>query len=228
LLDSVLEETAALRGEIAYEDRARLDRYLNDVREVERRVALAAGNQLDGERVPSKPSGVPDDYESHAKLMLDLIVLAWQADITRVATMMIAREVSNAVYPASGINEPFHNLSHHSEIESKIQRLAELNAYHARTIMGYFLGQLADTPDGDGSLLDHSLVLYGSGMSNSNQHDHTPLPILLAGGASGRLEGGRHIRAGRDTPLSNVLLAMLEKLDVAADRFGDSTGAVSL
>ena len=183
---------------------------------------------MDDARVPAKPTGIPDDYEAHAKLMLDLIVLAWQADITRVSTMMVAREVSNAVYPQSGINEPFHNLSHHSEIESKIERLAQLNAYHARTIMGYFLGQLADTPDGDGSLLDHSIVLYGSGMSNSNQHDHAPLPILLAGGASGRLEGGRHVRAGAGTPLSNVLLAMLEKLDVAADRFGDSTAALPL
>jgi hypothetical protein len=137
---------------------------------------------------------------------------------------MVAQEISNATYPQSGINEPFHNLSHHSEIPSKLERLAELNAYHARTVMAYFLEQLAATPDGDGSLLDHAVVLYGSGMSNSNQHDHTPLPILLAGGASGRLEGGRHLRLGAGTPLSNLHVAVLDKLGVPAESFGDSTG----
>jgi hypothetical protein len=219
---------AALRGGIAHEDRAPLDRYLTDVREVERRISLAAGSSVDESRVPAKPAGIPDDYESHAKLLLDLIALAWQADITRVSTMMVAHEVSNAVYPQSGINEPFHNLSHHSEIPSKLERLARLNAYHTQTIMAYFLRKLADTPDGDGSLLDHALVLYGSGMSNSNQHDHDPLPILLAGGAAGQLEGGRHLRLGAGTPLSNVLVAMLHKLGVDAERFGDSTGTAPI
>jgi hypothetical protein len=161
--------------------------------------------------------------------MLDLIVLAWQAEITRVSTMMVAAEISNAVYPGSGVNEPFHNLSHHSEIPAKLDRLAQLNEYHVRTVMGHLLEQLAATSDGEGSLLDHALILYGSGMSNSNQHDHDPLPILLAGGASGRLEGGRHIRAGEGTPLSNVLVAMLEKIGLeGVERFGDSTGVVSL
>ena len=228
LLDSVTEEIAALRADIAYEDRVRLERYLTDVREVERRIALAADSAVDDASIPAKPAGIPDDYEAHAKLMLDLIVLAWQAEITRVSTMMVAQEISNAVYPASGINEPFHNLSHHSEIPAKLDRLALLNEYHTRTIMTYFLERLAATPDGDGSLLDHALVLYGSGMSNSNQHDHTPLPILLAGGASGRLEGGRHIRTGAGTPLSNVLVAMLDKLGVGVERFADSTGFAAI
>jgi Protein of unknown function (DUF1552) len=228
LLDSVLDEVASLRGAIAYEDRAPLDRYLTDVREVERRISLAAGSSVDESHVPAKPAGIPDDYESHAKLLLDLITLAWQADITRVSTMMVAHEVSNAVYSQSGINEPFHNLSHHSEIPSKLERLARLNAYHTQTIMAYFLGKLADTPDGEGNLLDHALVLYGSGMSNSNQHDHDPLPILLAGRAAGQLEGGRHLHLGAGTPLSNVLLAMLHKLGIDAERFGDSTGAAPI
>ncbi len=228
LLDSVLEEVASLRGGIAYEDRARLDRYLSDVREVERRIALAASSSVDEASVPAKPAGIPDNYEAHAKLLLDLITLAWQADITRVSTMMVAREVSNAVYPQSGINEPFHNLSHHSEIEAKLERLAELNAYHVRTIMAYFMTKLAETPDGDGTLLDHALVLYGSGMSNSNQHDHDPLPILIGGRAGGRLEGGRHLRMGAGTPLSNVLLSMLHKLGVEEDSFGNSTGAAAI
>jgi hypothetical protein len=160
--------------------------------------------------------------------MFDLLALAWAADLTRVGTLMIAKEVSNAVYAASGINDPFHNLSHHSEVPANIERYARLNAYHTTATLGYFLGKLRDTPDGDGSLLDHSLVLYGSGMSNSNQHDHEPLPIILAGGASGALVGGRHIRAGAGTPMANLLVALLQKLDVRAESFGDSTGVVAL
>jgi Protein of unknown function (DUF1552) len=224
LLDSVTKEIASLGTGLPADDRARLERYLTDLREVERRIALAASQDSAGLEVPERPVGIPEDYETHVGLILDLIVLAWQADVTRVSTMMVAQEISNATYPQSGIAEPFHNLSHHSEIPAKLDRLAALNAYHARTVMGYFLEQLAATPDGDGSLLDHSVVLYGSGMSNSNQHDHAPLPILLAGGASGRLEGGRHLRMGEGTPLSNVLVAVLDKLGVPAESFGDSTG----
>lgn len=228
LLDSVVDEVASLQVALPGEDRARIERYLTDVREVERRIELASSQVSDDLELPDKPAGVPGDYETHAGLMLDLIALAWQADITRVTTMMVAHEISNAVYPGSGINEPFHNLSHHSEIPAKLDRLAILNEYHTRTIMTGFLERLSAIPDGDGSLLDHALVLYGSGMSNSNQHDHDPLPILLAGGASGRLVGGRHIRAGSGTPLSNVLVAMLDKLGVPADSFGDSTGFVAI
>ena len=178
--------------------------------------------------MPAKPAGVPDDFEQHAKLMFDLLALAWAADLTRVGTLMIAKEVSNAVYPASGINDPFHNLSHHSEVPANIERYARLNAYHTSTTLAYFLGKLRDTPDGDGTLLDHSLVLYGSGMSNSNQHDHEPLPTIVAGGASGAVAGGRHIRAGAGTPFANLLVALLDKLGVHVEKFGDSTGAVSL
>lgn len=228
LLDSVTAEIASLQARLPGEDRARIDRYLTDVREVERRIALAAAQVSSDIELPAKPAGVPDNYETHAGLMLDLITLAWQADITRVTTMMVAREISNAVYAGSGINEPFHNLSHHSEIPAKLDRLATLNEYHTRTIMTGFLERLSATLDGDGNLLDHALVLYGSGMSNSNQHDHTPLPILLAGGASGRLTGGRHIRAGQGTPLSNLLVSMLDKLGVPAESFGDSTGFVNV
>jgi hypothetical protein len=159
--------------------------------------------------------------------MFDLQVLAWEADITRVTTLMFAKEVSNAVYPASGIREPFHNLSHHSNIPDNITKLAQLQQYHVRTF-AYLLQKLQDTPDGDGTLLDHSMVMYGSGMSNSNQHDHKPLPIVLAGGARGRLAGGRHIKTAPETPLSNLLLSMLQKLGVPATSFGDSTGTVEI
>jgi hypothetical protein len=228
LLDSVVTDIGALKRTLPGDDVERLDRYLEDVREVERRIALAAEQIPDDLELPAKPSGVPDDFETHVKLMFDLQALAWQADITRVSTLMIAKEVSNAVYAASGIRDPFHNLSHHSEVPANIDRLAQLNEYHTRATLAYFLGRLRDTPDGDGTLLDHSLVLYGSGMSNSNQHDHEPLPILLAGGASGRLAGGRHLRAGEGTPMANLLLAVLHKLDVPAEHFGDSTGIVEI
>ena len=227
LLDSMMGEAAALERRLPAGDRARLDRYLTDVREVERRIELAS-RQVPGDRpLPAAPTGIPEDFDAHVKLMFDLQVLAWQADITRVSTMMFAQEVSNAVYPESGIREPFHNLSHHSNVPDNLAKLAQLNQYHVR-MFGYLLEKLAASPDGDGSLLDHSLVLYGSGMSNSNQHDHHPLPILVAGGAGGRMQGNRHVRTGKGVPLSNLQLALLQKLDVPAESFGDSTGVVSL
>jgi hypothetical protein len=209
-------------------DRERMERYLSDIRELERRLALAADSALAQVDVPDKPNGIPADFEEHAMLMFDLVALAWQADLTRVATMMVSRELSNRLYPKSGVNEGFHNASHHSEIPANIERLAKLNEYHTRTTIAYFLRKLAGTPDGDGSLLDHSLVVYGSGMSNPNQHDHNPLPILLAGGGSGRLEGGRHIRAADDTPFANLLVSVLGKLDVPLESFGDSTAALAI
>jgi hypothetical protein len=227
LLDSVGAELTSLQRSLPASDRNRLDRYLTDVREVERRIALATQQVPAGLKLPRAPSGIPDDFETHIKLMFELQVLAWQADITRVATLMFAKEVSNAVYPASGIRDPFHNLSHHSNIPENIAKLAQLQQYHVRTL-GLLLQKLHDTPDGDGSLLDHSIVLYGSGMSNSNQHDHKPLPILLAGGACGKLAGGRHIKTDPQTPLSNLLLAILHKLDIPAASFGDSTGTIAI
>jgi hypothetical protein len=143
-------------------------------------------------------------------------------------TLMVAREISNRVYPESGVTDPFHNLSHHSEVQANKDRLQRLNDFHTRTTIAYFLGKLAETPEGDGTMLDNSVVLYGSGMSNSNQHDHDPLPILVAGGASGRLQGGRHIHAGKDTPLANLHAALLDKLGVPLTSFGDSNGIVTI
>jgi uncharacterized protein DUF1552 len=227
LLDSVSAELTSLERTLPANDRSRLDRYLTDVREVERRITLSTQQVPAGLKLPAAPTGVPDDFETHIKLMFDLQVLAWQADITRVTTLMFAKEVSNAVYPASGIRDPFHNLSHHSNIPENIAKLAQLQQYHVRTF-AYLLQKLQDTPDGGGTLLDHSIVMYGSGMSNSNQHDHKPLPIVLAGGGCGKLAGGRHIQAAAETPLSNLLLAMLHKLDVPASSFGDSTGTVEI
>jgi hypothetical protein len=228
LLDSVLDDVAALDREISAPDRALVERYLEDVREVERRIALAAGQIPEYVAIPEKPQGIPDDFDAHAKLLFDLQTLAWQADLTRVTTMMLAREASNITFPSSGVADPFHPLSHHSNIEAQKEKLARLNRYHVG-VFAYLVEKLANTPDGEGTLLDHALVLYGSGMSNSNEHDHDPLPIVLAGGAAGRLEGGRHIRAGaQQAPLSNLLLALLDKLGAPAESFGDSTGMMAI
>jgi hypothetical protein len=228
MLDAVTGEVAALKSRLPAGDRQRLDRYLDDVREVERRITLAGEMVPEDLNLPPTPAGIPDSFDAHVKLQFDLMTLAWQTDMTRVSTMLLAKEVSNATYPASGIRDPFHNLSHHSNIPDNVERLAQLNTYHT-SIFAYFLDKLAATPDGDGSLLDHSLVLYGSGMSNSNQHDHDPLPIILAGGASGRLQGGRHLRSPTyKATLSNLLLAMLDKLDVRQETFGDSTEMMAI
>jgi len=228
LLDAVVDDVGKLQRTLPAADRSRLERYLEDVREIERRLQLASSSGVSELDVPGKPVGVPNSFVEHSKLMFDLLTLAWQAEITRVSTFMVAREVSNRVYSESGVNEPFHNLSHHSEVPDNIERLSQLNAFHTQSTIAYFLQKLSETPDGDGSLLDHSMVLYGSGMSNSNQHDHDPLPLLLAGGASGNLQGGRHIRAGLGTPMANLLAGMLDKLSIPVDSFGDSNAVLTI
>jgi hypothetical protein len=227
LLDSVLGEASSLQRALPVSDRARLDQYLTDVREIERRIQKAGQQLSDDLPVPAAPTGAPADVEEHIKLMIDLQVLAWQADITRVSTMMLAKELSNAVYAKSGIRDAFHILSHHSNVQQNKDKFAVLNMYHV-ALFSYFLDKLQSTPDGDGSLLDHSLVLYGSGISDGNQHNHTDLPVILAGGASGRLKGGRHIRNPKKTPMSNLLLSMLETMQVPVEKFGDSTGRVAI
>lgn len=227
LLDSVMGEASSLQKRLPAGDRSRVDQYLNDAREIERRVEKA-GQQISADlNVPSAPAGIPKDFEQHIKLMFDLWVLAWQADITRVTTLLMAKELSNAVYAKSGVRDAFHILSHHSNLRENMDRFAVLNRYHVSTFT-YLLEKLQAIPDGDGSLLDHSMVLYGSAMSDANQHNHNPLPIILAGSASGRLKGGRHIRNPKDTTMSNLLLAMLDKLDIRADKFGDSTAVIQI
>jgi uncharacterized protein DUF1552 len=227
LLDSVLGEAATLQRRLPAGDRSRVDQYLNDVREIERRIEKAAKQASADLTLPDAPVGAPKDVEAHIKLMIDLQVLAWQADITRVTTLLIAKELSNAVYPKSGVRDAFHILSHHSNIRENQDRFAVLNRYHVG-LLAYLLDKLQKTPDGDGTLLDHSMVLYGSAMGDGNQHNHYPLPIVLAGGASGQLKGGRHIRNTPETTMSNLLLAMLDKLGIPTEKFGDSTGMVSI
>ena len=227
LLDSVLNQVGSLEKELPATDRTRLDQYMTDVREIERRIQRAGAQITPDLKVPEMPVGIPDAFEDHLKLMFDLQVLAWQADITRVTTMMMAQELSGAVYPSSGIREAFHNLSHHSHVPANMEKLAILNTYHV-TQMKYLIDKLKATPDGDGTLLDHAMVLYGSGMGNSNQHDHEDLPVVLIGGASGQLKGGKHLVFPAKTTMSNLLLAMLEKFGIHLDSFGDSTGMLEI
>jgi hypothetical protein len=167
--------------------------------------------------------GPADSFDDHVKLLIDLQVLAYQAEITRVSTFMFARELSTGTYPSSGVRDPFHNLSHHSNDRGNMDRFAILNRYHISKF-AYLLDRLQATPDGDGTLLDHSMMLYGSALGDGNEHNHDPLPILLAGGASGQLEGGRHVNSAPHTTMSNLLLSMLDKVGIDMPAFGDSTG----
>jgi len=227
LLDSLGQEVASLNRQLPASDRVNLGEYLEDIREIERRIDKAAQKNQNNPDLPESPVGIPDSFTDHVKLMFDMQVLAYRADITRVATLMFARDASTVVYPESGVRAGFHSTSHHSNIRSNMDQFALINVYHAK-MLAHFLDRLNKTPDGEGSLLDHSLILYGSSMSNSNQHDHDPLPILLAGGASGQLQGGRHIKYAPHTPMSNLLVSMLNKLGIPAEKQGDSTGKLEV
>jgi hypothetical protein len=227
LLDSVMDQVASLRRELPAADRARLGEYLEDIREIERRIQKAEQQSAVNLELPAAPVGVPESFDEHFKIMFDLQVLAFRAEITRIATLMFARDTSLAVYPQSGVRDAFHVASHHSNARAQMDKFAIINRYHVQ-LLAYFLEKLRATPDGDGNLLDHSLVLYGSSMSNGNQHDHDPLPIILAGGASGQLKGGRHLRYAAHTPMSNLLLSMLDKLGIPAEKHGDSTARLEI
>ena len=227
LLDSVTGQVASLHTDLGPDDRRRLTQYLDDVREVERRIQRAEASVRDDLQLPEVPAGVPGTFQDHLKLLMDLQLVAFQADITRVSTLMFARELSGATYPETDIRDPFHNLSHHSNDRGNMDRFARLNTYHM-TKFAYFVERLKALPDGDGTLLDHSLVLYGSSLSDGNQHNFSPLPIVLAGRASGQLKGGRHLQFPKDTKMSNLLAAILNKLNVPAEKFGDGTGVLDI
>jgi hypothetical protein len=227
LLDSIKGQVPSLEKDLPAGDRRRLREYLDEVREIERRVQHFDSKLSASLDLPEAPVGIPSDFETHLRLMFDLQVLAYKAEITRVSTLMLARENSNAVYQGSGVREGFHNASHHSNERKNMDQFAVINRYHVQALT-YFLEKLRSTPDGDGSLLDHSLVLYGSALSDGNEHDFDPLPVLLAGGASGRLRGGRHLKYAPHTPMSNLLLAMLDLVGARADSIGDSTGRLDI
>jgi len=224
LLDSFNEDIARLQRKLGPGDRVRVSQYLDSVREVERRIQKAEADAKDN-ALPDldRPVGVPAAYADHARLMFDLQLLAFQGDVTRVITFQLARETSNRTYPEIGVPDPHHPLSHHGNDPEKIARMAKINQFHV-SLFAEFLEKLKATPEGNGTLLDHSLLLYGSGIGNPNVHDHTNLPIIVAGGAAGGMKGGRHIKFDKPTPLANLHLALLDKVGVHLDKFGDSTG----
>jgi hypothetical protein len=223
VLDMVSESLGRIRKGVGQADRARLDQYSEDIREIERRLEIARKASTDAPAI-NVPVGVPESFDEHIKLQYDLTALAFQADVTRVATILGARDLTNRNYPASGTNTGFHAGSHHAESPQKIADYAKINRYHVQ-MLAYFLEKLKSIPDGDGTLLDHSLVLYGSNMGNSNQHQHYDVPHILAGGASGRLKGGRHLAYPTKTvPTGNLLLSVLDIFGIHESQFGDSTG----
>lgn len=229
LLDFVLEDAGKLRRDLGATDRTKLDEYLSSVREIERRIQMS--EKQDRERGDSetlepslpKPAGVPVTFEQYARLMFDLMVVAFQTDSTRVVTFMIGREGSNRTYRSIGVPEAHHGLSHHMGNEERIAKLAKINRLHVE-LMGYFLTKLKAIPDGDGTLLDHSIIVYGSGLSDGNAHWHHDLPVLLAGGANGAFRMGRHLRYDSETPLNNLFLAILDTMGVRETALGDSSG----
>jgi hypothetical protein len=225
ILDFVTAEVAALSRALGAPDRGKLTEYLDAVRDVERRIQTAERQTTRELPVVEQPMGIPDTFDAHAKLMYDLLALAYQCDLTRVATFMIGKEVSGRAYPEIGVPDGHHACSHHQNDPVKLEKLAKINRYHIQHF-AYFLEKLRTTADGDGSLLDHSLFIYGSGISDGNIHFHLDLPTLVVGGGAGTLHGGRHLRYANDTPLSNLYVAVLDKLGLPMDQFGDSTGTL--
>jgi len=223
ILDSLTGSLSRFKVRLDPADRARLDAYAEDVREIERRLQIAAKASL---TVPETtvPVGVPESFDEHIKLQFDLLELAMRADITRVGTILFARDLTSRTYPESGVMTAFHSGSHHGEIDERKLDYSKINRYHV-SMLAYFIDKLANAADGDGTLLDHSLVLYGSNMGNSNLHVHYDVPHALIGGANGQLEGGRHLAyPSRAIPTGNLLLSLLDRFDIHHDSIGDSTG----
>ena len=227
ILDSVTREAAQLNSGLGQRDRTIVTEYLDNVREIERRIQKAEAQVASQVEVPDSPIGVPESFDEHAKLMFDLQVLAYRAEITRVSTFMLARDLSQRTFPQIGVPEPHHSVSHHGNNPIQIAKLAKINTYHA-SLMAYFFDKLRATPDGDGNLLDHSMIMYGSSMSNPNEHNHFPLPLLVAGGGAGQLKGGRHLKFPERTPIANLLLAVLDKSGIHMDTLGDSTSKLEI
>ncbi len=227
LLDLLTDDIAGLKRKVGPADQAKINEYLDTVREVERRIQKAESNVMDNP-LPDldRPLGVPASYADHARLMFDLQVLAMQGDITRITSFQLARETSNRTYPEIGVADPHHPLSHHGNDPAKIARMAKINAFHV-SLFAYFLERLKATPDGSGTLLDHSLILFGSGIGNPNIHDHVDLPTIVAGGAAGGMKGGRLLRYDQPVPLANLHLSLLDKVGVKIDNFADSNGKVT-
>jgi hypothetical protein len=224
ILDAITRDAASLQLKLGPSDRQTMTQYLENIREIERRIQRAETNQGDEALLlPSRPAGVPFDFEEHVRLMYDLMVLSYQSNITRVITFMVSREVSNRTYPQVGVADGHHAISHHQNRAEKMEKNVRIQTFNLG-MFAEFVEKLKNTPDGDGSLLDSMALLYGSNMSNSNAHDHFPLPNLVLGGAAGRMKGGRHLRYPDHTPMTNLLVSMLDKVGVRQDTLGDSTG----
>jgi hypothetical protein len=228
ILDYIRGDVARLSSGLGGSDRNKLDQYLEAIRDIERRIQKAEEQNATMKMpVMERPTGIPDEFEDHARLMMDLQVLAFQADMTRVISFMMAREGSNRSYRSIGITDGHHSVTHHMNDPEKIAKTAKINTHHVETF-AYFINKLKSTPDGDGTLLDHSQILYGSSISDGNAHTHHDLPIALIGGAAGRIKGGRHVRYPKETPLNNLLLTMMDHTGVQLEKLGDSTGELKL
>jgi hypothetical protein len=229
ILDWITQDMSRLRNTLGTADRARLNDYLEDIREIERRIQRVEAQNTSGEQreLPGAPVGVPDSFEEHIKLMFDLQAVAFASDITRVFAFKLGRDASNRVFADSGVTTGFHSASHHGDREDRVTAFARINRYHL-SMLPYFLDKLRRTPDGDASLLDNTLVIYGSPMGNSNVHNHKRCPLLLAGHAGGKLKGGLHIKAGDGTPMANAFLTVNQMLGLEMEKFGDSTAPMDL
>ena len=229
ILDAVTGSMKRLESTLGPADRQKMDQYFTAIREVELRLQRIEAHNAESTTLgPSgtRPLGIPDNFEDHIHLMFDLQVLAFQADITRVTTLMIGREEGGRSYPQAGVPDGHHSISHHDNNPEKLAKLAKIDAYHVKQ-MAIFLGKLRATPDGESNLLDNSMIVYGGGISNGNMHNHEHLPIVLAGGGAGQLKGGRHIEYKQDMPMSNLLRSILDKAGVHTDKLGDSTGMLA-
>jgi len=226
ILDVISQESGSLKKRVGAEDRAMLDDYLETIREIERRVQKMEARDLSSLQLPDAPAGIPNSFDEHLNLMFDLVALAYQANLTRVFSMMMAAEVSNMTYNHVGVPDSFHPLSHHQNDRAKMDKLVKIQTYHT-SVLAKFATKLAAMPDGDGSVLDHTIILYGSNMSNSNAHNEFPLPAAILGGGNGKVKGNQHIAAPDHTPLANLLLTLMRRADVPVDKIGDSTGDFS-
>ena len=229
ILDMLLEQMAGVRRNLGPADQQRLDQYASNIREVEQRIQRIEARNLSGEarELPGAPAGVPDSFDEHVKIMFDLQLLAFTSDTTRVFSFKFGRDGSGRVYPGSGVDTGFHNASHHGATEERIRQFGEINKYHV-SLLPYFLEKLKATTEGDASLLDKTLIFYGSPMANGNNHNHRNCPLILLGRGGGVLDGGIHVKAANDTPMANVMLSVMHKLGMDdIETFGDSTGEFS-
>jgi hypothetical protein len=226
ILDFMMEDVSRMKTGLGARDKNKLSEYLDAIRDIERRIQLAeAQNASFKMPLLDKPVGIPDDFSEHAKLMIDLQVIAFQADLTRVGTFMIAREGSNRSYKQIEVPDGHHSVTHHQNDPDKIEKTIKINEFHVKTF-AYYVDKMKNTPDGDGSLLDHSMLLYGSSISDGNKHTHDDLPLVLVGGGNGQVKGGRHLAYPIETPMNNLLISMLDKAGVKTDKFGDATGEI--